>query len=170
MLLSLLVEPGQAQQSLVYYFAAYVFMNLGAFAVVSYLETHQNILEIREYRGLAYTRPALAACMTLFLVSLGGLPPTAGFFGKFYLFRAVLQSGHVWIVVLAVINSAISFYYYLRVVISMFTPEEQPLPASAAGVSISIVVILALTVWGTITLGLFPNFFLNLVRSVAILS
>jgi NADH-quinone oxidoreductase subunit N len=169
MLLALLVEPAQAQQSLVYYFAAYVFMNLGAFAVVSYLESHQNILEIREYRGLAYTRPALAACMTLFLLSLGGLPPTAGFFGKFYLFRAVLQAGHVWIVVLAVINSAISFYYYLRVVISMFTPEEQPLPVSAR-VSISIAVILAITVWGTITLGLFPNFFLNLVRSVAILS
>ncbi|HEY4491761.1 MAG TPA: proton-conducting transporter membrane subunit, partial [Acidobacteriota bacterium] len=114
--------------------------------------------------------PVLAVCMTLFLVSLGGLPPTAGFFGKFYLFRAVLEAGHVWAVVLAVLNSAISFYYYLRVVLSMFTPEKE-VTVSAAGIaalSLPLVVSLALTVWGTLTLGLFPNFFLELARTISL--
>jgi NADH-quinone oxidoreductase subunit N len=169
MLVGLLADPAQVQQSILYYFAAYVFMNLGAFTVISYLENQYQVIEIAEYRGLAYNRPMLAVCMTLFLLSLGGLPPTAGFFGKFYLFRAVLQAGHVWIVVLAVINSAISFYYYLRVVISMFTPEKEMAPA-AARVSTPLLIVLVLTVVGTITLGLFPNFLIELVRSVSILS
>lgn len=169
MLVGLLGDPAQVQQSILYYFAAYVFMNLGAFTIISYLERNYEMLEISEYRGLAYNRPALATCMTLFLLSLGGLPPTAGFFGKFYLFRAVLQAGHVWIVVLAVINSAISFYYYLRVVISMFTPEKEAAPAGVR-LSTPLLIVLLLTVAGTITLGLFPNFFIELVRSVSILS
>lgn len=169
MLVGLLADPAQVQQSILYYFAAYVFMNLGAFTVISYLENQSQMIEISEYRGLAYNRPALAVCLTLFLLSLGGLPPTAGFFGKFYLFRAVLQAGHVWIVVLAVINSAISFYYYLRVVISMFTPEKEMAPA-AGRLSTALLVVLVVTVAGTITLGLFPNFLIELVRSVSILS
>lgn len=170
MLAGLLASPEQAQQSILYYFAAYVFMNLGAFAVVSYLERYSGMLHVAEYQGLAYSKPALAVSMTLFMVSLGGLPPTAGFFGKFYLFRAVLESGYVWLVVIAVLNSAISFYYYLRVVISMFTPEKEPQPAPAGRMSLPFIVILAVTLWGTVSLGLFPNLFLELARAVSILS
>jgi NADH-quinone oxidoreductase subunit N len=170
MLIGLLAPSDQAQQSILYYFAAYVFMNLGAFTVVAYLERHAGILKISEYQGLAYTRPLLTVCMTLFLLSLGGLPPTAGFFGKFYLFRAALQGGHVWIVVLAVINSAISFYYYLRVVISMFLPEKEAAVSEKLQVSLPLIVTIVLTVWGTISLGLFPGFFLELARAASLLS
>jgi len=170
MLLALLAPPDQAQQSILYYFAAYVFMNLGAFTVVAYLERHAGILKISEYQGLAYTRPIIAVCMTLFLVSLGGLPPTAGFFGKFYIFRAALQGGHVWAVVLAVINSAISFYYYLRVVISMFLPEKETAVVGKLQLSLPVIVTIVLTVWGTISLGLFPGFFLELARAASLLS
>lgn len=170
MLAGLLASPEQAQQSILYYFAAYVFMNLGAFAVVSYLERNSGMINVAEYQGLAYSRPALAVSMTLFLVSLGGLPPTAGFFGKFYLFRAVLESGYIWLVVIAVLNSAISFYYYLRVVISMFTPEKELHPAPAGRMPLPFILILALTLWGTVSLGLFPNLFLELARAVSLFS
>lgn len=170
MLVGLLAQRDQAQQAILYYFAVYVFMNLGAFAVVAYLEKNENALNISDYQGLGYTRPVLASCMTLFLVSLGGLPPTAGFFGKFYLFRAVLEAGHVWVVVLAVLNSAVSFYYYLRVVISMFTPEKEAAPAVAMVFPFTLIVTLALTVWGTLSLGLFPGFFLELAKSIALFS
>jgi NADH-quinone oxidoreductase subunit N len=167
MLTGLLAAPGQAQQTILYYFATYAFMNLGAFAVVAWLERTADIHEISQYQSMAYTRPYLAVLMTLFLVSLGGLPPTAGFFGKFYLFRAVLEQNHIWIVVLAVINSAISFYYYLRVVISMFTPEKEPVAVSAVRLSLPVFVVLVLTVIGSLWLGLFPEVFLNLARSIA---
>jgi NADH-quinone oxidoreductase subunit N len=170
MLLGLLASPDQAQQSILYYFAAYMFMNLGAFAVVAYLERTDEIITVEQYQSLVYRRPALASCMMLFLVSLGGLPPTAGFFGKFYLFRAVLLSGHTWAVIIAVLNSAVSFYYYLRIVISMFTPEKEPLAAPAVRIALSMIVTLILTVWGTISLGLFPGFFLELARAVSLLS
>jgi NADH-quinone oxidoreductase subunit N len=169
MLTGLLANPSLAQQTILYYFATYVFMNLGAFTVVAYLERSSNFINIGQYRGLAYARPYLAVLMTLFLMSLGGMPPTAGFFGKFYLFRAVLENGQVWAVVIAVLNSAVSFYYYLRVVISMFTPEKETIPV-AARVGIPIVLILILTAWGTITLGLFPGFFLGLARAVSIVA
>jgi NADH:ubiquinone oxidoreductase subunit 2 (chain N) len=134
------------------------------------LEHHAGILKISEYQGLAYTRPVIAVCMTLFLLSLGGLPPTAGFFGKFYIFRAALQGGHVWAVVLAVINSAISFYYYLRVVISMFLPEKEAAVVGKLQLSLPVIVTIVLTVWGTLSLGLFPSFFLELARAASFLS
>jgi NADH-quinone oxidoreductase subunit N len=169
MLLALLASPEQAQQSIVYYFAAYIFMNLGAFAVVAYLERSNGILQIDQYQSLGYARPVLAGCLMLFLVSLGGLPPTAGFFAKFYLFRAVLQEGHVWAVVLAVLNSAVSFYYYLRIVIAMFTPEREALPVPGLKLALPLIVTLILTVWGTLSLGLFPGFFLELARAVSLL-
>lgn len=170
MLTGLLASPDQAQQTILYYFAAYIFMNLGAFTIIAYLERTSNILTVTEYQGLAYKRPILATCMLLFLVSLGGLPPTAGFFGKFYLFRAVLQQGYVWLVVLAVINSAISFYYYLRIVYSMFTPVKEEVVVELARLSTPLVFVLLLTLWGTISLGLFPNFFLELARAISLIS
>jgi NADH-quinone oxidoreductase subunit N len=169
MLLGLLAEPAQAQQSILYYFAVYIFMNLGAFSVVAYLERTAGILNVDDYQSLVYSRPVLATCMMLFLVSLGGLPPTAGFFGKFYLFRAVLQEGYIWAVIVAVLNSAISFYYYLRIVIAMFTPEKEGVAFPVTRMALPLIVTLIITVWGTISLGVFPGFFLELARAVSLL-
>lgn len=170
MLVGVLAAPEQVQQSILYYFAAYVFMNLGAFTIVEYLERTARITEVDQMTGFTYARPVLAVLMTVFLMSLGGLPPTAGFFAKFYLFRAVLDSGQVWIVILAVLNSAISFYYYLRIVITMFTPEKERALSQLAAVTLPLIIVLILTLWGTITLGLFPNKFIELARAVQIAS
>jgi NADH-quinone oxidoreductase subunit N len=170
MLTGLLASPEQAQQTVLYYFATYIFMNLGAFTIVAYLDQTSNIVTVPQYQGLGYSRPLLATCMLVFLVSLGGLPPTAGFFGKFYLFRAVLQQGHVWLIVIAVINSAISFFYYLRVVYSMFTPVKQEAFVSPARISRALIFVLLITIGGTVSLGLFPNFFLELARAISLIS
>lgn len=170
MLIGTLAAREQVQQAILYYFAAYVFMNLGAFTIVAYLERTSGAKEIEQYTGLTYSRPILAVLMTIFLMSLGGLPPTAGFFAKFYLFRAVLDAGNVWAVVLAVLNSAISFYYYLRIVIAMFTPDKEREAAPAPSLSMSLILVLALTLLGTITLGLMPNFFIELARAVQMAS
>lgn len=170
MLTGLLAKPAQSEQTILYYFATYAFMNLGAFAVVSWLERTSGIHEISQYQNLAYTRPYLAVLLTLFLVSLGGLPPTAGFFGKFYLFRAVLEANHVWIIVIAVINSAISFYYYLRVVISMFTPEKEAAAVPFTRLTLPVFLVLVVTLLGSLWLGLFPEVFLNLAQTLSIAS
>ena len=170
MLTGLLSKPAQAEQTILYYFASYAFMNLGAFAVVGWLERTSGIHEVSQYQSMAYTRPYLAVLLTLFLVSLGGLPPTAGFFGKFYLFRAVLEANHVWIIVIAVLNSAISFYYYLRVVISMFTPEKEIAVVPSARISLPVFVVLVVTLLGSLWLGLFPEVFSNLAKTLSIAS
>jgi len=170
MLTGLLASPDQAEQAVLYYFATYIFMNMGAFTIVAYLDQTSDILTVSQYSGLAYARPLLATCMLIFLVSLGGLPPTAGFFGKFYLFRAVLEQRHVWLIMIAVMNSAISFYYYLRIVYAMFTPMKAETGISPVQMSRPFVFVLCITIFGTISLGLFPNFFLQLARSISLIS
>ncbi len=92
------------------------------------------------------------------------------FLENFICFRAVLEANHVWIIVIAVINSAISFYYYLRVVISMFTPEKETAVVPSAKLSLSVFVVLLVTLLGSLWLGLFPEVFLNLAQTLSIAS
>ncbi len=138
-------------------------MNLGAFCVV--VTTGANGPErtqIDDYAGMGLTRPVLAVVMALFMVSLAGLPPTGGFVAKFYVFSAAVKAGYVWLAVIAVLNSVISVYYYLRLVVVMYMqdlPEEeaQTSPAvSPRGWSYAFVALL-LTVIGTLNLGIFPG-------------
>jgi NADH-quinone oxidoreductase subunit N len=112
-------------------------------------------LRVDDWSGLAKRRPALALAMTLFLLSLAGFPPTGGFFGKFYLFRAAVERPElVWLVVAAVLNSVVSVYYYLRIVVAMYfreRPEEfKSYPSLATGVVLAFLVVLV------IGLGLVP--------------
>jgi NADH-quinone oxidoreductase subunit N len=113
--------------SALFYLLAYAFTNLGAWGVVVALERREGRgLTIDDYAGLAKRRPGLAAAMLLFMLSLTGLPPTAGFVGKFYIFRAVLQANLVWLALVGVITSLVSAYYYLRIVIVMYMQEGEP--------------------------------------------
>jgi len=107
--------------ALLYYLAAYVFMNIGAFAIIIVMgRKEREPLEVDDWAGLGFKHPWLGASMALFMFSLGGLPPTSGFFAKFYLFSSVVDAGYTNIVILAVLTSAASFYYYLRVVVVMY--------------------------------------------------
>ncbi|MFQ5753053.1 MAG: NADH-quinone oxidoreductase subunit N, partial [bacterium] len=143
--------------SVIFYLLSYTFMNIGAFAVISILsKKEKEFLELHDFKGLAFQRPIIAIAMAIFMFSLAGLPPTAGFVGKFYLFSAAVKAGHIPLVILGVINSMISLYYYLGVVVVMFMKEsEQQLGPKVLRPSVSISLMFA--VIGTLGLGLFPS-------------
>jgi NADH-quinone oxidoreductase subunit N len=143
--------------AILFYLAAYALMKLGAFTAVAQLGgTGEKRLEIKDYAGLSVEQPWMAACFSIFLLSLMGLPATAGFLAKFYAFKAALDSRLIWLVVIAAINSVVSAYYYLRVMVVMYfnEPEKEfsPLPVRPA-----VAFVLFLTAAGTIYLGLFPT-------------
>ena len=111
----------------IFYLVAYAVTNFGTWAVVIALEKQEGKgLEISDYAGIGRKYPALAVAMTIFMLSLIGFPPTLGLVGKFYLFRAVLDGGFVWLAVIGVVTSLLSAYYYLRVVVNMYMREGEP--------------------------------------------
>lgn len=119
-----------------FYLFAYAIMTIGAFGVVALLEEHDSdLVLVDDLAGLGRRSPVLALCLTIFLVSLAGLPPTIGFFGKFFLFAAAIKQGLFWLAVWAAINSAIAVYYYLRpiVVMYMHEPNRQAVVRAKAG-------------------------------------
>jgi len=143
--------------ALMYYLVAYGLMNLGAFGVVVAVgrrgEPHE---ELDDYAGLGFRHPALGMAMTVFMLSLTGVPPLVGFTGKFYIFSAAVQAGYIWLAVIGVLNSVVSAYYYIRVVVNMYMREgeaivELPSLRSALGVAILIAAI------GTVLMGVFPS-------------
>jgi NADH-quinone oxidoreductase subunit N len=110
-----------------FYLVAYAITNFGAWSVVIALEKKEEKgLAIEDYAGLGRKHPALAAAMTVFMLSLVGFPPTLGLVGKFYLFRAVLSGGYIWLAIIGVVTSLISAYYYLRVVVTMYMKDGEP--------------------------------------------
>jgi NAD(P)H-quinone oxidoreductase subunit 2 len=125
LLLGLVVLTPEGMSSLLYYLATYLFMNLGAFAVVTCFENATGRDDIAAYAGLVRKRPLLALTFTVMLLSLAGIPITAGFFGKFFLFQAVAAAGdqYLWLVIIALLTSTISLYYYLNVVRLMVIAE-----------------------------------------------
>ena len=150
--------------SVMLYLAVYAFMTLGAFAVVAMVRK-QGVEgdEIEDFAGLSKRHPVAALLMLVFMVSLAGIPPTAGFIGKFYLFMAAIQAGLTWLAIVAVVLTAISAYFYLRVVMVMYMREPQSVgPATRFATSPAIAVVLACALAGVVLLGLFPNVLVSL--------
>lgn len=141
----------------IFYAASYAAMNVGAFVVVSHFASvGERYVTLDDYAGLGRRAPGLAAVLTVFLLSLIGIPVTGGFFAKFYAFSAALQSGLVALVIIAVINSAIAAYYYLRIIVVMYMREpreETPLTPVPFPLGLS----LALSLLATLYLGLVPG-------------
>jgi NADH-quinone oxidoreductase subunit N len=143
-----------AQPAMLFYLLAYTFTTLGTFGVVAWIGRRgDERLFIDDWAGLSGSRPALALAMTVFLLSLGGVPPTGGFFGKFYLFRAAMAEPELYPLVIAgVLNSVISMYYYLRVVVAMYFREtvrpHEPFgsPSIRLGLVLSAIAVVALGV------------------------
>jgi NADH-quinone oxidoreductase subunit N len=150
-------DPGVSADAVgaaLFYLLAYAFTNLGAWGVVIALERREGKgLTIDDYAGLAKRRPGLAAAMLLFMLSLTGLPPSAGFVGKFYVFRAVLEANLVWLALVGVITSLVSAYYYLRIVIVMYMQEGEPETRSEFWLSGSV----GLTALVTLLVGVIPG-------------
>jgi NADH-quinone oxidoreductase subunit N len=153
--------------AILFYLAAYSLMKVGAFLVVTHLgQQDEKRLDIQDYAGLGVKQPVLAACFSLFLLSLLGLPATGGFLGKFFAFQATLDSKVVWLVVIAALNSVLGSYYYLRVIVSMYfwEPAQDYTPVPVAWPMASA---LAVATIGTLYLGLLPSRVLDLARVAA---
>ena len=148
----------------VFYLLAYTFMNIGAFAVIVALgRKGDENLEISGYAGVGFRHPGIGLAMTLFMVSLAGLPPTAGFFGKFQIFSAAVEAGYIWLTVIGVLNSLVSVYFYLGVVVSMYM--RQPVgQAHAVSMTPFARVALLIASLGTLYIGLAPTSLLQMAR------
>ena len=153
------------REGILYYLVAYLFMQLGAFAVVGMLEKeHGRSLSIADYRGLGRKKPGLAMVMAIFMFSLTGIPPFAGFFGKYLLFEASIASGMTWLAIVSVLASVISAWFYLGLIVTMFFREPEGEEAMTAHTSGSSRTALALAIAGTMVVGFLPQFLFNLLR------
>jgi len=141
---------------IVFYLAAYTFMNLGAFGVISMVESKNNSqVDLQSYTGLAAKYPLLAALLSIFMLALAGIPPFAGFFGKYFVFVSAIEANLTWLAVIGVIASAISAYFYLRVVVVMyFKSTDSPIDVEPSYQALLGIFISALLV---VVMGLFPN-------------
>lgn len=164
LLIGLAASNADGIAGIIFYLAAYSFMNIGAFGIVSIIEGREETnLELNSYRGLGSRQPLLAALLSLFMFSLAGIPPFAGFFGKYYIFIAAVKSDLTWLAILGVLSSVISVYFYLRLVVLMYfydTTEQFEIQKSNSG--LLAVFISAILV---ILLGIMPGSLLNLIIS-----
>ncbi|MGD9394336.1 MAG: NADH-quinone oxidoreductase subunit N, partial [Dehalococcoidia bacterium] len=153
------------QSGLLFFLASYALTNLGAFTAIIAISGKVDSDMIADYAGMGKRAPLLALALTLCLISLIGMPPAAGFMAKFYIFSGAAQHGLLWLVIIAVINSVISAYYYLRVVKVMWLGK----PASAAKVpsSIALRVALALSCFGVLVMGIIPGYVMKLAEMAA---
>jgi len=157
LLIAFAALPNNGIPAAMFYTAAYAAMNVGAFAVVSHFASAgERYVTLEDYSGLGSRSPLLAAILTIFLLSLIGIPITGGFFAKFYVFSAALQANLVGLVIIGVINSAVAAYYYLRVIVVIYMREPRedvPVSPIPAGLGVA----LAISVVATIYLGVLPG-------------
>jgi len=164
MLVGLAAGGAAGAGAVLFYLLAYTFTTAGTFGVITLcVRAGEEAVDVRDYAGLGRRHPVLAFALTLLLLSLVGIPPLAGFVGKFYLFGAAVRAGFVWLAVLGVLNSAIAAYYYLRVIVTMYMQEPDGQSASVApsfagGLALTIAVI------GVVLLGLMPAPFVDLAQ------
>jgi NADH-quinone oxidoreductase subunit N len=149
---------------ILFYMLAYTFMNIGAFAVLVLAgKKGEDNLTLEGFSGFGYKRPFLGVAMAIFLFALMGLPPTAGFAGKFFIFAGAVKAGYIWLAIIGVLNSAISLYYYLRVMVYMYfrdPAEDYAWVSLPATVVISIVI----SIIGVIYLGIIPGDVIELAK------
>ncbi|MXY01160.1 MAG: NADH-quinone oxidoreductase subunit N [Chloroflexi bacterium] len=155
--------------TLLYYAVAYALMNTGAFAVVMLVERYRSAVDLEAYRGLGRSSPALALAMAVFMLSLIGVPPTAGFFGKLLIIDVLVNGGATWLAVLLVLAAVVSAFYYLRVVVNMYMrpsdPDSQGVPTPDA-----VGAVLATTAVGTMVVGIWSGWLLDLANAGAFLA
>jgi len=150
------IVPGTGSSAVLFYLFAYAFMNIGAFAVAIAMErAGEGDLEQSRLAGAANRYPALALAMAIFMLSLAGIPPLAGFFGKFFLFKAAVDGGWAWLVAVGVLNSAISAYYYLRVTVTMYFSDASETVERRVWAGLNASVLIAAV--ATVAIGLYPS-------------
>jgi NADH-quinone oxidoreductase subunit N len=157
LLVGLVAASNTGKAAVLFYLAAYAVANLGAFGVIAAIATKERPNgDLHDFTGLWYSRPALAGLMAVFLLSLGGFPPTAGFIAKWYVFQAAVGEGYVAMAVLGVLTSVVSVFYYLRIVVSMFMATSK-VEFDVPSVGLAGFVGLVLAALGTFYLGVLPT-------------
>jgi NADH-quinone oxidoreductase subunit N len=167
LLTALVGRPELATSAVLFYLVGYAAVNIGGFGALAALGSRgREPVTLDDLAGLGERRPALAAALTVFLISLTGVPISAGFVGKFYLFGAAVDAGQIWLAVLGVVMSVVSAYYYLGVVVAMYMQEPaaptefSPVPAGAALALLAAVLV-------TLGLGVYPGPVLDFARAAA---
>jgi NADH-quinone oxidoreductase subunit N len=162
MLIGLATGTYASASGIIFYLAAYTFMNLGAFGIIALIEGENEInLELNDYAGLSRTNPGLAALMALFMFALSGIPPFAGFFGKYYVFMAAIKGGLTWLALVGVAASSISVFFYLRLVVYMyFKPAKTEIAVEKNYTGVFAVSLAAII---TVALGLYPQSLIGMV-------
>ena len=165
MLVGLVAGGAVGTSAVLFYLLTYAFTTAGAFGVITLCErARSEAVEVGDYAGLARRHPLLAAALGLFLLSLIGIPPLAGFVGKFYVFGAAVRAGYVWLAVIGVLNSAVAAYYYLRVIVYMYMREPEG-AATAFAPSFAGSLALAIALLGIVLLGVVPAPFVDLAQA-----
>ncbi len=164
MIIGLAAGNHEGIAGIIFYLTAYTFMNLGAFGIVSLVEGENDTnLDINSYAGLASRRPLLAGLLAICMFSLAGIPPFAGFFGKYYVFMAAIKSNLTWLAIIGVLSSVISIYFYLRIVVLMyFKDAEGELSITNSNTGLLAVLIAVLLV---IVIGIAPGSLIGLISS-----
>jgi NADH-quinone oxidoreductase subunit N len=166
LLIGLVAGTSKGIEAMLLYLFVYAFMQLGAFAIIVMMR-RQDLVgdELKDLSGLHVRHPFAAFAMLLFMLSLGGIPPTAGFMGKMWLFGAAIDAGYVWLAVIGVLNSAISLYYYVRVVVFMYFRQETS--GSEPTMSPMLACTVAVAVAATIVLGVYPRHVFEMAQASA---
>ncbi len=160
LIMGILVLNETSISAVLFYLVVYSIVNLGAFAIVSAAEQEEKGLNLKDYRGLAAQHPWLSAAMTIFMLSLAGFPPTAGFVAKYGIFSAAIEQGYIWLVIIGVLNTLISVYYYLRLVVNMYMQKEaDPLQPAYGIVALGLLSLLVVVV---LVFGISPDFLLEI--------
>jgi NADH-quinone oxidoreductase subunit N len=156
-LVAFAAAPQLGTSAVMFYTAAYAAMNLGAFAVVTHFaNAGERYVTLEDYEGLGRSSPLLAATLTIFLLSLIGIPMTGGFFAKFYVFSAAVKANLIWLTIIGVLNSGVGAYYYLRIIVMMYMRESRKeVPVTPTPLALRVA--LAVCLFATLYLGLFPG-------------
>lgn len=167
LLVGILAGPTVGYSGIIFYLVAYIAMNIGAFVLLTLFPGNDDEgLTLAGLAGLGKRHPVVAAALTVFLLSLGGFPPTAGFVGKYYLFTGALAAGETWLVLIAVLTSGVSVYYYFRLVVLMYMEEGKELAPFRASHFAYVAIAICLLL--TIHYGIFPDNLLHTVKKAAV--
>jgi NADH-quinone oxidoreductase subunit N len=160
-LLAILAAQGAASEALLYYSIGYILSNLSAFIVVIMVKKSVNNSDIASFNGLAKINPIVALCASISFLSLAGIPPLAGFMAKYIVFTTALSYGYVWLVVIAILGSVISIFYYFRPIINMYMKEPDFKQLETSKLSIAVLIILTIL---TVVVGFIPGIVLTLLK------
>jgi NADH-quinone oxidoreductase subunit N len=167
LLVAFAAAPQVGTSAAMFYSCSYAAMNLGAFAVISHFaNAGERYVTLEDYAGLGRSSPLLAATLTVFLMSLIGIPMTGGFFAKFYVFSAAVQSKLIWLTIIGVLNSGVGAYYYLRIMVMMYMREARK-EVPVAPLSLAPRLAIAVCLLATLYLGIFPGSVLHYAQNSA---